>query len=168
MPAKPDIEKQKEFLALTDKYKNIIARVCALYSSGAVPFADLYQESLLNIWAGFDSFRGEAKVSTWLYRVVLNTCITWHRRNSRNPLAGASECPIEVPDPLYESDNRIHALHDMIGMLNPVEKALVTLWLDDNSYEEMALVMGMSKSAVATRLHRAKSKLSELARNLNL
>lgn len=167
MHSHPDKEKQNEFLALTDKYKDIIARVCALYSSASAPFADLYQESLLNIWAGFGSFRGEAKISTWIYRIVLNTCITWHRRSSRNPLSGASECPLDMPDPLYESDSRIQALHDMIGMLNPVEKALVTLWLDDNSYEEISAVMGISKVAVATRLHRAKSKLSKLARNLN-
>ena len=77
------VDKEKEFLAVTDKYKEVIAKVCYLYSSAWASFDDLYQEVLINLWQGLGSYRGEAKISTWIYRTAINTCITWHRRNAR-------------------------------------------------------------------------------------
>lgn len=161
-----DIERQQRFLAVTDEYKNVIARVCAVYSSSAAPFADLYQEVMINIWMGLENFRGDAKVSTWIYRLALNTCLTWHRRDSRNPVRGARDLNIDIPDIRNDSDANLRHLYELIGMLNPVEKALITLWLDDTPYEEIAVITGFSKANVATRLHRVRNKLSELAKSL--
>lgn len=164
MAKSADINRQRRFLEITDSYKGVIARVCSVYSSPSSPFADLYQEVMVNLWTGLESFRGEARVSTWIYRIAINTCITWHRRNSRNPLRDSAAFDIDIPDTRHEADARTRELYELIDMLNPVEKALITLWLDDTPYEEIAAVMGLSKANVATRLHRVRTKLSQIAR----
>ena len=132
-------DKEERFLAVTDKYKDVIAKVCMLYVSQTASFDDLYQETLLNLWQGLDTFRGEAKISTWIYRTAINTCITWHRRSKRhNPDAA-------------------------ISRLGPLDKALISLWLDEKSYDEIALITGISMSNVAVRIHRIKDKLCKMA-----
>lgn len=83
-------DKEERFLSVTDQYKEVIAKVCMLYSSSAATFEDLYQDVLANLWIGLDSFRGEAKMSTWIYRTAINTCITSYRTsNRRSQLADA-------------------------------------------------------------------------------
>ncbi len=157
-------DKTARFLSLADEYKDVVAKVCSVYSSASAPFADLYQEVLANLWVGLDSYRGEAKASTWIYRIAINTCITWHRRNRRFsdnvvPLEGIQAPAVE--DSATAAECR--ELYRLIGLLEPVEKAIVTLWLDEKSYEEIASVMGITKANVATRMHRIRAKLARLA-----
>jgi len=155
--------RQQQFLDLADKYKEVIAKVCSVYASETAPFADLYQEVMINIWTGLDSFRGDAKASTWVYRIALNTCITWHRRNKRHSLGVSIEAGFDIPDRSAESASDIAELYSLISKLDQFDKALITLWLDEKSYEEISAILGISKTNVATRLHRVKSRLSALA-----
>lgn len=161
-------EKEKEFLAVTDQYKEVIAKVCYLYSNAYTSFDDLYQEVLINLWQGLESFRGEAKISTWIYRTAINTCITWHRRNARYGNRNTDRLDDMIFEPA-DTDDGASAMEDyrelyrLISMLGPVDKALVTLWLDENSYEDIADITGLSQTNVAVRLHRAKERLSKLA-----
>ena len=83
-------DKEQRFIELTDAYKDVVAKVCYFYASPSAGFDDLYQEVLINLWQGMDSFRGEAKISTWIYRTAINTCITWHRRNNRHSKGAVS------------------------------------------------------------------------------
>lgn len=157
-------KRRKRFVELADAYAGIIAKVCSVYASQSAPFADLYQEVMVNLWTGLETFRGDARVSTWIYRLAINTCITWHRRNSRHsvgavPLDG---CP-EIADMSPDRDSETRELYELIGRLEPFDKALVTLWLDERGYDEIAAVLGISKANVATRLHRVKAKLTRLA-----
>lgn len=160
-------EKEKRFLAVTDRYKDVIAKVCWLYAGAGAPFEDLYQEVLANLWQGLDSFRGESKISTWIYRAALNTCITWHRRNNRhNNTENIDEIPFELADngeSSAEALEQYRQLMTLIASLQPVDKALITLWLDGKSYDEMSVITGISLSNVAVRLHRAKDKLTKMA-----
>lgn len=156
-------DKEKEFLAVTDKYKEVIAKVCYLYSSAWASFDDLYQEVLINLWQGLESFRGEAKMSTWIYRTAINTCITWHRRNRRHSFGIPIESAFEIADQDDDKSGRIKELYRLISRLEPFDKALVTLWLDEKPYDEISSILGISKANVATRLHRVRAKLSELA-----
>ena len=158
-------DKETRFMTVTRQYKEVIAKVCYLYSSPIASFDDLYQEVLINIWQGMDSFRGDSKMSTWIHRTAINTCISWYRRNSRHcDSMGIDELPFEPADvPSDINAGEMLELHRLISMLGPIDKAIITLWLDEKPYEEIAAVMGMSVSNVAVRLHRIKERLSKLA-----
>ena len=154
---------QQQFLEIADKYKEVIARVCSVYSSETSPFADLYQEVMINLWLGLDSWRGEAKLSTWIYRLAINSCITWHRRNRRHSMNVPLDGAFDIPDNSDDSKSaELAELHNMINRLGDFDKALITLWLDEKSYEEISGILGISKTNVATRLNRIREKLSTM------
>ncbi len=154
----------QRFTSIIDQYKDVIAKVCSLYSSQSSPFDDLYQEVLVNLWAGMESYRGEAKISTWVYRVAINTCITWHRRNRRfTENTVPIDATVDPADTSADTAGQYRELYRLIAKLEPVEKAIVALWLDEKSYEEISAVMGLTKANVATRMHRIRVKLSRLA-----
>lgn len=161
-------EKEQRFLAVTDKYKHVIAKVCMLYVSPKASFEDLYQETLLNLWQGLDSFRGDAKISTWLYRTAINTCITWHRRSGRHAPGTAVSLENLIIEPADDNEGRemlerCKELYAMISRLGDLEKALISLWLDEKPYDEIAAITGISPGNVAVRIHRIKEKLSKMA-----
>ncbi len=161
-----DSQRQQRFLDIADQYKEVIAKVCSVYTSENAPFADLYQEVLINIWTGLDSYRGDAKLSTWIYSLALNTCITWQRRNKRHSLGVAIDAGFDIPDSSADSASDIAELYALISRLDAFDKALITLWLDEKSYDEISAILGISKTNVATRLHRVKNRLATLANNL--
>ena len=154
--------RQQRFLSVADQYKEVIARVCSVYSSESAPFADLYQEVMINLWLGLESWRGESKMSTWIYRIALNTCITWQRRNKRHSMALSLDSAFDIPAPADDPTRSIAELYALIGRLDPFDKALITLWLDEKSYDEIAQILGISKTNVATKLGRVKAKLASM------
>ena len=158
-----DTERRERFLEIADRYKMVIAKVCSVYASASAPFADLYQEVMVNVWSGLESWRGDAKMSTWIYRLAINTCITWHRRNRRHVEGAVSLdfCPEIQSEP--SSADEVAELYRLIAMLDPFDKALITLWLDERPYDEIAQIIGISKANVATRPHRIREKLTKLA-----
>lgn len=161
-------DKENRFLDITSRYTEVIAKVCWLYVSPGVSFDDLYQEVLINIWQGMDSFRGDAKISTWLYRTAINTCISWHRRNDRHSARDTIRIEDLVSDPADTSSSaakleEYRELYELISRLGPLDKAIITLWLDEKTYDDMAAIMGMTPGNVAVRLHRIKEKLSHMA-----
>ncbi|MBD5232824.1 MAG: RNA polymerase sigma factor [Bacteroidales bacterium] len=165
---RPDADKEERFAAITREYKDVIAKVCCLYSSPTSPFDDLFQEVLINIWLGLDSFRAEAKLSTWIYRAALNTCISWHRRNSKHRQSDTlrlDDIGFDLPDksPANEKLEQYQELLKLIAQLSPIDKALITLWLDEKSYSEIGTIMGMTSGNVAVKIHRIKDKLSKMA-----
>lgn len=157
---------EQEFLRIVADHHDLLAKVCFLYSDAGAPFEDLYQEVLANVWQGMSSFRGDAKISTWLYRTAINTCLTWHRRNRRHEGAMRLEDlvsePVAGPDTAEFLDN-LRQLHALISRLEPLEKAIITMWLDEKPYEEISEVTGLGKNALAVRLHRIKAKLAKMA-----
>ena len=157
-------EKEQQFMELLRDYKDVVAKVCYLYKSEQSPFEDLYQEVLANLWEGISSFRGDAKMSTWVYRTALNTCITWYRRNKKH----SADIKLDnmVSEPVSEDSGKMESyntLYSLISHLEPYEKALISLWLEEKSYDEIAAITGITKNNVAVRLHRIKEKLSRLA-----
>ncbi len=161
-------DKESRFAAITAEYKDVIAKVCYLYTSSGAPFDDLFQEVLINLWLGLDSFRGDAKLSTWIYRTALNTCISWHRKNRRHSDAETmrlDDIGIDVADKSAMNDKwaQYRELLQLISQLGDIEKALITLWLDEKSYAEISTIMGMTPGNVAVKIHRIKDKLSKMA-----
>lgn len=155
--------REEQFLKLLEQYDAMVRRVCFMYSSPAAPFDDLYQETMANLWRGLESFRGESSLSTWTYRTTMNTCITWLRRNRRHiGHADIEEAVQMVAGDDSEHRENLRLLHEMISRLDPIEKAIVMMWLDEKSYDEIADVTGFSRANVATRLHRIKAKMKAM------
>lgn len=155
-------------MELLAEYKNVVSKVCYMYATDSDHFKDLYQETLVNLWQAMDSFRGDSAVSTWVYRIAINSCVTMFRRNRRfrDNVSLDSQSMLEMADMATDDHEHAECLKEMyrlIGQLPPVDKAIVLMWLDEKSYEEISKVTGLSRGNVATRLHRCKQKLSEMS-----
>ena len=123
---------------------------------------DLFQDILTNLWTGFDSFRGEAQQKSWVWRVALNTCISVERRKKNRPEAAQLSMDID----LYADDDndilQVQALHKRINSLGLVDRAIILLWLEDMSYEEIGAIMGITASNVGVKLFRIKERLKQM------
>lgn len=146
---------------LTD-YSAIVGRVCYIYGADAAEREDLYQECMLNVWQGLRKYRGDAKLSTWLYRACINTCITAFRRRCRRGIPVSLDEAMAVTEIGAERKDNIKELYRLISMLCDVDKAIILMWLDEHSYEEISEVMGMPRNTVASKLRRIKERLVEL------
>lgn len=154
-------EQQRKFELLITEYGALISRICFSYANDNDDYQDLRQDVLINIWKGLSSFRGEASSLTWIYRVVLNTCVSTLRKRKRRPVTERLDTiPIDFPEEREDEGlkERFEMLHRLISELSPIDKAIVTMWLDDRSYEEIAEVVGLSKNNIGLRLHRIKER----------
>ena len=123
---------------------------------------DLFQETLINMWKGIDKFREESKISTWIYRVALNTCLLQERKKAKE----VEKVPLTMDVNLFEDDDeqtlQVRLLHQRIGRLGLVDRALVMLWLEGMSYDEIGSVMGISAQNVGVKLFRIKEQLKKM------
>ena len=128
-----------------------------------MPFDDIRQEVLISLYKGYRNFRQESSESTWVYRVCINTCL-FSLRKLTPKVKTISFDEIPVVQFQDENDNeskeKLEWLYSLIAKLNPMDKALILMWLDELSYEEIALNMGIPRNTVASRLHRIKEKIS--------
>lgn len=137
----------------------MIRRLCRGYASSEEELKDLHQDTLTNIWQGLTRYNGESSLKTWVYRVTLNSCVSNLRNRYRKPSTMSLETVADVADSSGDQQTDIRELYESIGRLGPIDKALVMMWLDEYSYDEMAGMTGLSRSNVAIRLHRAKGRL---------
>ena len=155
------MEKKDQFVQLIKDYEGVIFKITTIYSNDRETQKDLYQEIVFQLWKSFDSFRHEAKTSTWMYRVALNTSITHskkeQRKGERIPIDQVVLNQIDQYDPVMEE--RIAVLYALIKQLNKVEKGLILLFLENKSYDEIAAITGFTSTNVGTRLARIKQKL---------
>ena len=158
-----------KFLELVNENRNRILRVCRVYAWNAADQDDLYQEILFQIWRSLPALKEKQFANTWLYRVAINTAISFVRKRASSSarvihfehadLTRAIESRQTTEE---NTDDRIANLYNAIYRLNPLEKALVTLFLEDFTYEQIAEATGISANNVGVMLHRAKKKLSGL------
>jgi len=145
-----------DFLSLINQHQNIIHKVCNLYMHDATDKEDLFQEITLQALNAYKSFRGDAKFSTWLYRVALNTAISFYRKEKRKPVfESANEFP-DQPEETSEIEEQMQAMYRAIGSLSKIDKALVMLYLEDYSYDEISNVLGITANNVAVKMNRIK------------
>ncbi len=154
---------EQEFITLLNQHQKIIHKVCNLYMDLQADREDLFQEITLQAWKAYGKFRGDAKFSTWLYRVALNTAITFFRKEKRQPALFSTatfpdENAMDSPDPVEE---QVKALYTAISDLSRIDKALVMLYLEDYNYNEIGEMMGITANNVAVKMNRIKSKLKE-------
>ena len=151
---------KKEFAELVNRYKDVIFKVCYVYASRE-EFEDYYQEVLIQLWRSLPNFRNESKMSTWIYRVRLNTCIPYVRKNKK--VTKVSLIDLDFIDKGIEKKYYIDELYLLINRLNKFEKAIILLWLEERDYEEIASIVGISKNNVAVKLNRIKEKLRKMS-----
>lgn len=152
-----------EFTHLVKHNKSSIYTVCYMFSNDADEVADMFQETLINLWNGFEKFKGESSVSTWVYRVALNTCISYERKKKRH----SSTVPLSMEMNLWEDNDsntrQIRQLRERIKLLAPFDRAIILLWLEDMSYQEIASIVGISVKNVSVRLLRIKEQLKKMS-----
>ena len=134
-----------------------------MFSNNPDEVADLFQEILINLWKGFPQFRGDSNVKTWIYRVSLNTCISYERKMSRK----VETLPLTMDVNLFsDSDDdtkQVQMLRDRINKLGPFDRAIVLLWLENLSYDEIGAIVGISAKNVSVRLVRIKNQLKKMS-----
>ena len=146
---------EQEFVSVVREYERVIYKVCYLYTTPNATLNDLYQEVVLNLWKAFPKFRRECKISTWIYRIALNTCISFIRKEKN----------IQEADRTEETDETqamLRQLYRMINRLGQLEKSIILLYLEEKSYEEIAEITGLTLTNVATKLSRIKDKLKKM------
>lgn len=153
---------EKEFLTTIHAYQNIIYKVCKMYRNSREDQEDLFQEIVYQLWKSFPSFRAESKVSSWIYRIALNTAMAIYRRPKLQV-----DYFEEMPEKFEHSSEQTateneERLFTALRRLNDSEKALISLYLDDFSYQEIAAITGISEGNTGVRLNRIKNKLKEI------
>ena len=159
-------ELEKEFLDMIEAQKRTIYKVCYMYANDQDDLNDLFQETVLNLWKGFPSYRGDSKLTTWVYRIAMNTCITFLRHASHRPQTVPMTANVASQMAADEDTAaRLQELYRLINRLGKLERALILLWLEERSYQEMADILGLSKTNVAVKLNRIKEKLRNMSNN---
>ena len=150
--------KEQLFTDVVYAHRNIIYKVCYMYAPQGM-VEDYFQEVLCNIWSSFDQFDGRSKRSTWIYRIALYTCISFIRRKQPASISLSFDLSSDKDSALKE---QIEELHSIINRLGNLDRALILLWLDGYSYDEMSSITGLSLSNVSVKLMRAKEKIKKM------
>jgi RNA polymerase sigma factor (sigma-70 family) len=155
------MKNKHDFITTVKANEGIIYKVAKLYTLNKQDEQDLYQDIVLQLWKSFDSFRNDAKISTWIYRIALNTSIVYltreKKRGTRIPMDEVRLEGLDTSDSLI--DQNMEVMHAHIKELNIIEKGIILLYLEGNSYEEIATITGFTSSNIGTRLGRIKQKL---------
>ncbi|MBO6026754.1 MAG: sigma-70 family RNA polymerase sigma factor [Bacteroidales bacterium] len=156
-------EKEKAFSDIIHKYKNTVFTVCYLFSNDQEEVNDLFQETLLNLWRGFDSFQGMCDVKTWIWRVSFNTCLTYERKKKRHVETVPLSMEINLFNDTDDETRQIQQLYSRINKLGLVDRAIILLWLENMSYEEIGQIIGISTKNVSVKLVRIKEQLKKMS-----
>lgn len=153
-------EAEKAFMAVIEEHRRIIFKVSYLSALDQDDINDLYQDIILNLWKSFPQFKGECNLSTWIYRISLNTSIS---RIRKKPTAKAVPLTEAMLIPTDQQSDLMSDVYGLIARLGELDRALILLWLEDRPYDEIADIMGISKGNVAVKLNRVKNKLKEMS-----
>jgi len=153
---------EKQFAQTVAEHKSTIYTVCYMFSKDVDEVNDLFQEVLVNLWKGFEGFQHRSDIKSWIYRVSLNTCISLERKKRRSPVERLT-MDINLFEDKDEDTRQVDRLHQRISKLQPFDRAIVLLWLENLSYEEIGLIVGISAKNVSVRLYRIKEQLKNMS-----
>ena len=156
------IDDKEAFLRLLDQHAGIVRKVAAGYSSSLADRHDLMQEISLQLWKAYPRYSPERPFSTWMYRIALNVAISFLRSNTRPVRQTVPLDEVEIADEsagAHEPDERIPILQSVIAALDPLNRALLLLYLEDHSYREISSILGITETNVATKLNRLKQRV---------
>ena len=153
---------EKEFEQLVKRHKNTIYTVCFMFSKDSEEVNDLFQEVLIAIWQGLPTFKGQSNITTWIWRISLNTCISCERKKKKNVTV-----PLSMDVDYFEDKDadaqQVRKLYERVHQLKPFDRAIVLLWLEGIPYDEIAAIVGITTSNVATRLFRIREQLKQMS-----
>jgi len=161
---------ESNYRQIIKDYQLIIYKVCNLYVSDKSPLDELYQETMINIWRGLPHFNNESKLSTWIYRISINTCISYNRKyRTRIDTMGLTD---EIVNQLSEMDDEkktmIHRMYRLIDGLNNLDKSIILLYLEDKNYDEIAEIIGLTPTNVGSKINRIKDRLKKMNAKMNM
>ena len=152
---------ETEFAQIVEQQKSTIYTVCYMFSKDQDEVSDLFQEVLVNLWKSFPQFEGRSDIRTWVYRVAMNVCVSLDRKKKRH-----NTVPLTMDINPYEDENpnskQMEMLRKRISLLGPFDRAIIMLWLENMSYDEIAAVVGISVKNVSVRLYRIKEELKKM------
>ena len=166
-----DVTKKKmekteaNFKKILHDHKSTIYSVCYMFSQEHDEVEDLFQETLINLWNGLDTFEERSGIGTWVWRIALNTCITSERKKKRR----VDTVPLSIDRDFLDDNNaesrQTKLLHNRISRLQPFDRAIVLLWLENMSYDDIAAIVGITTKAVGVRLVRIREQLKQMNDN---
>lgn len=152
---------ETKFAQLVEEQKSTIYTVCYMFSKDQDEVSDLFQEVLVNLWKSFPTFEGRSDIRTWVYRVAMNVCVSIDRKKKHR-----NTVPLTMDINPYEDENpnskQMEMLRKRISLLGPFDRAIIMLWLENMSYDEIAAVVGISVKNVSVRLYRIKEELKKM------
>lgn len=162
-------KQKEEFIKLISEHQDLIRKVAAIYYRNKADQEDAFQEILVSLWQAYPTFRGESKFSTWLYRVALNTVISGFRKASNRVHKNQSDIHItdELLGPSKEDlSEEIDCLYQAIEHLSDIEKAIIMLYMEEKTYDDIADIMGMTRTNVGVKINRIKKKLKKIYKSV--
>lgn len=156
---------EKKFVKLLEQNQNIVHKICRIYAYDEPSHKDLFQEISIQLWKAYPKFRGDAKFSTWMYRVALNTAISLYRKKKRSiRTASITEFEFKLSEESYDDETEAHLklMYQAIKELNDIDKALVLLYLEDKNYKDISETLGITEVNARVKMNRVKKKLKEL------
>ena len=161
-------EAEKQFEVCIKENELLLYKICRIYAFTGADRQDLFQEIVIQLWKAFPKFKGHSKFSTWLYRIAINTAITGLRKK-KNAVTfyEPAALPVDITneDSSMEEEERWQQLYNAIEQLNPIEKSIVLLYLEDKSYDEMEDILGINGATLRVKMNRIKEKLRGLTKN---
>jgi len=145
-------------------YSGIIIKLCRAYTNSQEDFEDYFQEVCLQIWRSKDNFKEDAEWSTWVYRISLNVCLTLlkKKKNNRQHFVSDSVTTEETEDSYAFADESLNILYDAIRQLSEIDKAIITLYLEEKQYKEIAEIIGTNPNNIGVRVKRIKTRLKKI------
>ena len=153
---------ETEFAQMVRAHKETIYTVCYMFSNDSDEVNDLFQEVLINLWNGIEQFRGESKVDTWIYRVSLNTCINYSKKQKRALEKVTLDVNINLFEDMDEDSMQIRQLYDRINKLGYIDRSIILMWLENLSYDEIGSILGITANNVSVKLVRIREKLKSM------
>lgn len=160
MPMTLESTEKTDFERFIADYKSTVYSVCFMFADTRMHADDLFQEVLINLWSGYDKFRGDASIRSWVYRVSMNTCISYQRKKKVSTVS--LNLASDITNGSSTQSKQTQQLHRRIQKLEPLDRAIVLLWLENLPYDEIAAIIGTSARNIGVRLVRIREKLKNI------
>jgi len=154
--------KEREFAQIVLENKRRIYTVCYMFSKDADEVNDLFQEILVNLWKGLQSYEGDKFIGTWVWRVSFNTCINYSKKQKRALEKVPLDVNINLFEDMDEDSMQIRQLYDRINKLGYIDRSIILMWLENLSYDEIGSILGITANNVSVKLVRIREKLKSM------